>query len=137
METKLTEENVKDLAQWLDDKLDFDEWINGFVGNIIEMGDGWAFKLALEQANEKLIYKIPYEFNDDLNNIVALLVVDDYEGTAYALAETLAEAINTPIGNAPEKYILQGILLYLVGFLEEEEVDPNAMDSVRTTIENL
>ena len=99
------EKVLKEFAKWVDDQIDFKEWIGGISGNIAESLDGHIFKFAVNYGFEK----IPADYQDEAIRIMAAIMAADYDAIAEEAIEEMVVRIRTPLSDEVEGIVLSGL----------------------------
>ena len=93
----LYDQTVKDLAKWGDNLKEFKNFA-------VETVDGVAYKIGINQFNDRVLSKVNKEvYQEPANRMVTEVINGEYNAAQDTAAEILSNAVNTPFVNGSEE----------------------------------
>lgn len=110
------EKTLKDFGKWLDDRVEFNKLIGGFLGMAIEAVDGKLFVGALEFG----ISKVDEKHRGDILEALQAVMDKDYEKLKEVSTDKIVAILKTPLGDKKEGIIIGGLIGIVFGLIDEE-----------------
>ena len=96
------EELIKEVAKKADSQLDFKKILGGIPGQAVE----WFDKKLIEGALSYLAYKVPLEYEEDIELLLEAYLDEDYENVSQVLANRVNYVVNIPGLDEDDEQIL-------------------------------
>lgn len=91
----INQDLIKGMAKKLDSLLDFNKIIpNKIIGAAAEMADGYIFNAGLSYLNAKFGERIPNQYVDEVETMIAAFNAGDYTGMLAAVPAGFDQAID-------------------------------------------